>query len=85
MSAGWSGTTQEPECVEWDPLRHRGLRDAWVAQSVKHLTLVQVMISRLVSSSSASGSVLTAQSLELALDSVSPPLVTRSLSKINKD
>ena len=28
---------------------------AWVAQSVKHLTLAQVMISRFVSSSPASG------------------------------
>ena len=44
----------------------------WVAQSVKHSTLAQVMISRSVSSSPASGSVLTAQSLEPASDSVSP-------------
>ena len=36
---------------------------AWVAQSVKHLTSAQVVISRLVSSSPASGSVLTARSL----------------------
>ena len=49
-------------------------RDAWVAQSVKHLTLAQVMISRFVSSSPASGSGLTAQSQELAWDSVSPSL-----------
>ena len=46
----------------------------WVAQSVKHLTSARVMISRLVSLSPASGSVLTAQSLEPALDSVSPSL-----------
>ena len=46
----------------------------WVAQSVKRPTSAQVMISRLVSSSPASGSVLTAQSLEPALDSVSPSL-----------
>ena len=38
--------------------------DSWVAQSVKHLTSAQVMISWFVSSSPASGSVLTAQSLE---------------------
>ena len=44
---------------------------AWVAQSVKHLALTQVM---LVSLSPASGSVLTAQSLEPALDSVFPSL-----------
>ena len=47
---------------------------AWVAQSVKHPTSAQVMISRSVSSSPASGSVLTAQSLEPASDSVSPSL-----------
>ena len=47
---------------------------AWVAQLVKHLTLAQVMISRFGSLSPASGSVLTAQSLEPALDSVSPSL-----------
>ena len=63
---------------------------AWVAQSVEHPTLAQVMISRLVSSSPTSGSVLTAQSLEPASDSVSsslsaPPLLilSLSLSKIN--
>ena len=57
---------------------------AWVAQSVKCLTLAQVMISQSVSSSPASGSVRTAQSLEAASDSVSPslpapPLLTLSL------
>ena len=36
---------------------------AWVAQSVEHPTLAQVMISWFMSSSPASGSVLTAQSL----------------------
>ena len=71
------------------------LRGTWVAQSVKHPTSAQVMISQLVSSSHAWGSVLTAQSLEPASDSVSPPLsappplmlclsVCLSLSKINK-
>ena len=47
-------------------------RGAWVAQSVKCLTSAQVMISQSVSSSLALGSVLTAQSLEPASDSVSP-------------
>ena len=47
---------------------------AWVAQSVERLTLAQVMISQLVSSSPALGSVLTAQSLEPASNSVSPSL-----------
>ena len=45
-----------------------------VAESVKHLTSAQVTISRFVSLSPALGSVLTAQSLEPALDSVSPIL-----------
>ena len=49
-------------------------RGAWVASSVKRPTLAQVMISRFVSLSPASGSVLTNQSLEPALDSVSPSL-----------
>ena len=47
---------------------------AWVAQSVKRPTSAQVTISRYVSSSPTSGSVLTAQSLELVSDSVSPSL-----------
>ena len=55
-----------------------------VAQ-VKHPTLAQAMISRFVSSSPASGSVLTAQSLEPASDFGSPslsapPLLVLSLS-----
>ena len=65
-------------------------RGAWVAQSVERPTSSQVMISQLVSLSPASGSVLTAPSLEPALDSVplSLPQPTRilslSLSKISK-
>ena len=62
-----------------------------MAQSVKHLSLAQVMISRFVSSSPTLDSVLTAQSLESASDTVSPflsalPLLILflSLSKINK-
>ena len=43
-----------------------------MAQSVKRPTSAQVMISRSASSSPTSGSVLTAQSLEPASDSVSP-------------
>ena len=41
-----------------------------MAQLVKRLTLAQVMISQFVSSSPTAGSVLTAWSLEPALDSV---------------
>ena len=62
-----------------------------MAQSVKRPTSAQVTISRFVGSSPASSSVLTAQSLETASDSVSPSLslslsafVSLSLSKINK-
>ena len=60
-----------------------------MAQSVERPTSAQVMISRSVSSSPALGSVLTAQSLEPASDSVSPflPLPCSHcvcLSMINK-
>ena len=47
---------------------------AWVAWLVKRPTSAQVMISRSVSSSPTSGSVLTAQSLQPVSDSVSPSL-----------
>ena len=49
-------------------------RAAWVAQSVERPTSAQVMISRSMSSSPASGSMLTAQSPEPASDSVPPSL-----------
>ena len=60
----------------------------WVAQSVKRPTLPPVMISRFVSSSPTSGSVLTARNPEPASDSVPPSLsapspLVLSLSKIN--
>ena len=68
---------------------------AWMVQSVKHLTSAQVMISWFVGSSPVSGSVLTGQSLEPALDSVSLSLflslclstaytLSLSFSKINR-
>ena len=63
---------------------------AWVAQSVQCPTSAQVMISRFMSSSPLSGSVLTAQSLDPASDPVSPslsasppPMLSLPLSKIN--
>ena len=60
----------------------------WVAQSVERPASAQVTISRLVSSSPASGSGLTARSLEPASDSGSPSLsalsCSRYLSKINE-
>ena len=63
-----------------------------MAQLAEHLTLAQVVISRSVSLSPASGSVLTAQSLEPVSDSVSPSLsdpppihaLSLSVSKISK-
>ena len=62
-----------------------------MAQSVEYLTLAEVMISPFVGWSPTTGSVLTAQNLEPASDSVSlslsaPPslvlLLSLSLSKI---
>ena len=60
-----------------------------MAQSVEHPASAQVMISQSMGSSLVSGSVLTAQSLEPALDSVSPSpsapaLLTLCLSLKNK-
>ena len=64
-----------------------------MAPSVERLTSAQAMISQLVGSSPRSGSVLTAQSLDPASDSMSPSLsappllvlsLSLSLSKINK-
>ena len=43
-------------------------RGPWMAQSVKRPTSAQVLISQLVGSRPASGSVLTAQTLESASD-----------------
>ena len=64
----------------------------WVAQSVGRLTSTsaQVMISRFTSSRPTLGSVLTAQSLEPASDSVSPflsalPLLVLCLSQSLKN
>ena len=59
--------------------------DTWMARSVECQTLAQVMISWSMSSSSTSGSVLTAHSLVPASDSVStflsaPSPLTLSLS-----
>ena len=55
----------------WKSCTERG---AWVARSVEHPTLAQVMISQSMGASPLSGSVLTAQSLEPVSDSVSPSL-----------
>ena len=63
------------------PYKCKNLRGAWVAQSVKRPTSAQVMISQSMSSSPASGSVLTAQSLEPVSDSVSPSLSAPPLFK----
>ena len=50
-----------------------------MAQSVKRPSSAQVMISRFVGSSPASGSVPTTQNLEPASDSVSPSLSAPAL------
>ena len=63
-------------------IRKLSSQGAWVAQSVKRPTLAQVMISRSVGSSPASGSVLTAQSLEPVSDSVSPSLSAPPLLRV---
>ena len=55
-------------------LNKNGHWGAWVAQLDKRPTSAQVMISQLVDSSPAWGSVRTAWSLEPASDSVSPCL-----------
>ena len=62
---------------------------AWVAQLAERPTSTQVIISQFVGSSPTSGSVLTAQSLEPASDSVSlslcpSPTCALSLSLKNK-
>ena len=61
-------------------------RGAWVAQSVKHLILAQVMISQLVSSSPMLGFMLSAQTLLriLCLPLSAPPLLMLSLCLKNK-
>ena len=80
--------------VGYQPVKKKDDKGAWVAQSVEHPTSAQVVISQYVGSSPASGSVLTAQRLDPALDSVIPSLsappplslsvsVSLSLSKIN--
>ena len=72
-------------------VKEKNYQGASVAQSVKHPTSAQVMITQFVSLSPMSGSVLTTQSLEAASDSVSLFLcpsrtgtLSLSLSKINK-
>ena len=87
-SHGYIGRGEEKKRVrKAGNVRGRQLRTggAWVAQSVKRLTSTQVMISQSVSSSPASGSVLTSQSLESASDSIFPSLpLSLSLSLKNK-
>ena len=79
-----------------DSFGHRATESAFLEGDFKRIPLwgtwvAQVMISQSVSSSPTSGSVLTSQSLEPALDSVSPSLsappplmLPRSLSLKNK-
>ena len=69
----------------WETREEKSEAPGWLSGLSKHLTWAQVVISQLMSSSPASGSVLTARSLEPASDSVSPslsvpPLLSLSLS-----
>ena len=69
--------------------RNTEIRGTWVVQSVGRLTSAQVVILWLVSLSPALGSVLMAQRLEPALDSVSsslsaPPLLVLCFSLSQK-
>ena len=66
-------STQQPTQPPVKP-KVKENRGAWVAQSVECPTSAQIMISHSVSLSPVLGSVLTAQSLEPASDSVSPSL-----------
>ena len=81
--AGWRQMVQVAHLTLYE-------RGVWVAQWVEHPTSAQVTISPFVSSSPASGSVLTTRSPDPASDSVSPSLsappclCSVSLSKINK-
>ena len=68
------------------PVKSYPQRGAWVARgSVKPPTSAQVMTSQLGSLSPVSGSVLTAQSLEPALDSVSPSLSAHPLLTVSQE
>ena len=60
--------------IQWGP---------WVAQSIERPTSAQVMISQSMSSSPTSDSVLTAQSLEPAADSVSLSLCPSPASTLS--
>ena len=62
-----------------EPLKMITHWGVWVAQSVKRLTSAQVTILWFMGSSPASGSVLTAQSLEPVSDAVSPSLSAPTL------
>ena len=61
-----------------------GFLGTWVAQLVKCPTLAQIMTLRFVGLSPTLDSVLTAQSLEPALNFVSPPLSAPSLLMLSQ-
>ena len=74
LLGSWGCHHELPQTGRRGCLKQQKLRGALVAESVKRPTSARVMISRFVSSSPASGSVLTAWSQEPASDSVSPSL-----------
>ena len=74
----WDSLERKIANYEGSPCHHpkaSGNRDTWVVQSVKRLTSAQAMISPFTTSGPASGSALTAQSLE----PVSPTLLAPPL------
>ena len=80
--------------IFWKILRRVGIkfslnvwqRGTWVAQLVKCPTLAQVMVSRLVSLSPTSGSLLSVQNLlQILCLSLCPSPAALSLSKINEN
>ena len=80
QSQNWGAVVTGPFQGSWcfsmreDWQRAKLYQGAWAVQSVKRLTSAQVMSSWFVGSSPVLGSVLTAQSLASASDSVSPSL-----------
>ena len=65
----WKTVLEVPQKI-----KNRTTQSAWVARLVERLTSAQVMILQFVGSSPTLGSVLMAQNLEPASDSVSPSL-----------
>ena len=70
----WEFLLQRGSDCSYRVVKNGDFGGTWVAQSANRPTSAQVTISQFVGSRPASGSVLTAQSLEPVSDSVSPSL-----------